>query len=79
MKRANPFKLVCQIAAMFRLTPAVRVLAWQMGVRQMVDAGQQRSEHLAIGHDAADRNSAEIHAMISALAPDQAEGEHRRP
>ena len=44
-----------------------------MGVRQVVDAGQERAEHLAVGDDAADRDAAEIDAVIAALAPDQPE------
>ena len=46
--------------------------ARQMRVRQVVDAGQQRAEHLAVGDDAADRDAAEIDAVIAALAADQA-------
>jgi hypothetical protein len=44
-----------------------------MGVRHVVDAGQQRAEHLAVGDDAAHRDAAEIDAVIAALAADQAE------
>jgi hypothetical protein len=43
-----------------------------VGVRHVVDAGQQRAEHLAVGHDAADRDAAEVDAVIAALAADQA-------
>jgi hypothetical protein len=39
---------------------------------QMVDAGQRRSEMLAVAGDAADRDTAETDAVISALAADQA-------
>ncbi len=38
----------------------------------MVDARQQRAEHLAIVDDAADRSAAEADAVIAALAADQA-------
>src|SRR3984957_8839317 len=39
--------------------------------RQMIDAGQQRAEMLAITDDAADRNAAKTDAVIAALAADQ--------
>ena len=45
--------------------------ARSVGVRHVVDAGQQRAEHLAVGDDAADRDAAEIDAVIAALAADQ--------
>jgi len=38
----------------------------------MIDAGQQRAEHLAVIDDAAHRGTAEADAMITALAADQA-------
>ena len=38
----------------------------------MIDAGQQRAEHLAVVDDAADRGAAEADAVIAALAADQA-------
>jgi hypothetical protein len=68
----DPLQLVRQFEAMLGLAPGEGVLAGQMGVRQMVDAGQQRAEHLAVGHDAAHRDAAEIDAVIAALAADQA-------
>src|SRR5580700_7988575 len=42
-----------------------------IGRRQMIDAGQQRAEMLAVTDDAADRNAAEADAVIAALAADQ--------
>ena len=55
-------------------SPRVKAFfARQMRVRHVVDAGQQRAEHLAVGDDAADRDAAEIDAVIAALAADQAE------
>ena len=39
----------------------------------MVDAGQQRAEHLAVVDDAADRGAAKADAVIAALAADQAD------
>ena len=50
---------------------ALRARSWVW--RQVVDAGQQRAEHLAVADDAADRDAAEIDAVIAALAADQAE------
>ncbi len=38
---------------------------------KVIDAGQQRSEHLAVVDDAADRGAAEADAVITALAADQ--------
>src|SRR5437762_5054970 len=42
-----------------------------IGVRQMIDAGEQRAEMLAVIDDAADRDAAEADAVIAALAPDE--------
>src|SRR5207302_2536831 len=42
-----------------------------IGVREVVDAGEQRAEMPAVVDDAADRNAAEADAVIAALAPDQ--------
>ena len=39
----------------------------------MVDAGQQRAEHLAVADDAADGGAAKADAVIAALAADQAD------
>src|SRR5262245_34689104 len=43
-----------------------------MGVRQVIDAGQQRSEQFALANDAADRGAAEADAVIATLASNQA-------
>jgi hypothetical protein len=37
----------------------------------MIDAGEKRTEELAVRADAADRHAAEARAIIAALAPDQ--------
>src|SRR5690606_39388601 len=58
---------------MLRNAPAEAVLLRQMRMRQMIDTGQKRAEHLAVGHDATDGDATEIDAMIAALAADQAE------
>ena len=42
-----------------------------MGVRHVIDAGEQAAEQLAVGDDAADRDAAEADAVIAALAADQ--------
>jgi len=39
---------------------------------QVIDAGQQRTEVLAVVDHAADRDAAEADAVVAALAPDQA-------
>ena len=43
-----------------------------VGRRQMVDAGQERAEHLAIRHDAADRNAAEADPVVAPRPADEA-------
>ncbi|MCY1238942.1 hypothetical protein D9M72_517030 [compost metagenome] len=58
---------------MFRFAAGKGVLRRQVRVRHVVDAGQKRAEHLAVGDDAADRDAAEVDAVIAALAADQAE------
>src|SRR5467141_2306426 len=58
--------------AIFRLVLGEGLFLPVIGVRQMIDAGQQRSEHLAVVDDAADRGPAEADAVIAALAADQA-------
>jgi hypothetical protein len=42
-----------------------------VGVRQVVDARQLRAEELAVVHHAADRDAAEAHAVVAALAADE--------
>src|SRR6266567_560457 len=56
----------------FRLALGKGLLLAIIGVRQVVDAAERRTEHLAIRHDAADRNAAEADAVIAALAADHA-------
>ncbi len=62
VQRHNPVQLVGQVRAMFGLALGIGVLRGQMGVRQVIDAAQQRAEDLAVVHDAADRDAAEVHA-----------------
>ena len=73
MQRHQTLKLVGEFDAVFRLALGVGVLGQIVRMRQVVDAGEQRAEHLAVGDDAADRHTAEIDAMIAALAADQPE------
>ena len=66
------FELVGEMRAPFRLALRVGLLAAIIGVRQVVDAGKQRAEELAVVDDAADRDAAEADAVIAALAADEA-------
>src|SRR3979409_2327818 len=60
------------MCAVFRLAPGEGLLLAVIGVGKVIDAGQQRSEHLAVVDDAADRRAAETDTVIAALAADQA-------
>ena len=66
-------KLVGELGAMLGLAAREGVAGEIVGVADVVDAGEQRAEHLAVADDAADRDAAEIDAVIAALAADQAE------
>jgi hypothetical protein len=65
------FQLVGEMRAVFRLALGEGLLVAVIGRGQVIDAGQQRSEHLAVVDDAADRSAAEADAVIAALAADQ--------
>ena len=56
---------------MFRLAVAVGVQRGKMGVGHVIDPAKKGAEHLAVVHDAADRDAAEVDAVIAAFAPDQ--------
>ncbi|MNL73578.1 hypothetical protein D3C87_1990570 [compost metagenome] len=58
--------------AVFRLALAEGLLLAVIGMGEMVDAGEQRAEELAVVRHAADGDAAEADAMIAALAADQA-------
>lgn len=73
MKRDDALEFGGEIGAVLGLAAAEGVFGWQMRVRKVIDARQQRAEHLAIGDDPANRNAAEVDAMIAALAADEAE------
>ena len=72
MQRDEALELVGEMRAPFGLAAREGVLLEVVGVRQVVDAGQHRAEHLAVGDDAADRDAAEADAVIAALAADEA-------
>ena len=71
MQIDHPLQLVGEMRAILRLALAEGLLVAVIGVRQMIDAGQQRAEHLAVVDNAADRGAAKADAMIAALAADQ--------
>ena len=71
MQVDHALQFVGEMRAVFRLALAEGLLLAVIGVRQMIDAGQQRAEHLAVVDDAADGSAAEADAVIAALAADQ--------
>ena len=72
VQRHETLEIVGKLGAMLGLAAAEGVAGEIVGVAKMVDAGEQRAEHLAVVGDAADRGAAEIDAVIAALAADQA-------
>ncbi len=72
MQRRDALEVVGEVGAPFRLALGEGLGVAVIGVRQVVDAGQQRAEVLAVVDDAADRDAAEADAVIAALAADQA-------
>ena len=72
MQRDDALEFVGEMRAPFRLALGEGLLLAVVGVRQMIDAGQQRAERLAVVDDAADRDAAEADAVIAALAADEA-------
>ena len=71
VQRDDALQFVGQMRAMFRL-PARHAVFRQMRMGQVVHPGQQAAEDAAVADDAAHRDAAEAHAVIPALAPDQA-------
>ena len=71
MQRDDALELVGEMRAPFRLADGEGLLGAVIGRRQMIDAGEQRAEQLAVVDDAADRDAAEADAVIAALAADQ--------
>ena len=72
MQRDDPFQILGQFRAVLRETATEGVAGRVVGVAQVVDAGQQRTELAAVADNPADRNPAEADPVIAALAPDQA-------
>ncbi len=72
MQRDDALELVGQMRAPFRLAAREGLLRPVVGMRQVIDAGQQAAEELAVGGDAAHRDAAEADAVIAALAADEA-------
>ena len=72
MERDDALKLVGQVGAPVRLALGEGLMLAAIGRRQMVDAGEKRSEEFPVIDDAADRNAAEADAVIAAFTADQA-------
>src|SRR5207248_2954744 len=65
-------EVVGELGAMLRLAASESVSGEVVGMADVVDAGEERTELLTVGDHAADGNAAEIDTMIAALAADQA-------
>ncbi len=72
MQADDALQLVGEMRAPFRLALGEGLMLARVGRGQMVDAGEQRAEELAVVDHAADADAAEADAVIAALAPDQA-------
>ncbi len=72
VQRRDPFEIIGEVRAPLGLALGEGLGVAVVGVRQMVDAGEQRPEELAVVDDAADRDAAEADPVIAALAADQA-------
>jgi len=68
VQRDDALELVGEMRAPLGLALAEGLVLAIVGRRQVVDAGEQRAEQLAVGDDAADRDAAEADAVIAALA-----------
>ncbi len=73
MERDEALQIVGKLRAMLRHAAREGVARKVVRVADVIDAGKQRAEMLAVGDDAADRDAAEIDAVIAALAADQAD------
>ena len=71
MQRHDALERVGEMRAPFRLALGEGLMLAVIGRGQMVDARQERAKELAVVDHAADRNAAEAHAVIGALAADQ--------
>jgi hypothetical protein len=72
VQRHDAFQLVSQMRTPFGLAAGEGLLFPVIGVGQVIDPCQQRTEELAVLDDAAHRDAAEADAVIAALAADQA-------
>ena len=72
MQRDDPLEFVGEVGAPFGLATREGLLGSVVGVRQVVDACQKRTEELAVVDDATHRDAAEADAVIAAFAADQA-------
>ena len=72
MQGDDALERVGEMAAPFRLALGEGLMLAVIGRWQMIDAGEERTEELAVVDHAADRNAAEADAVIAALAADQA-------
>ena len=72
MQIDQPFQFVGEMGAVFRLALGEGLLVAVVGVGEVIDPGQQRSEHLAVVDDAAHGGAAETDTVIAALTSDQA-------
>ena len=72
MQRHDALERIGEMGAPFRLALGEGLMLAVIGRGQMVDAGQERAEELAVVGHAADRDAAEADPVIAALAADQA-------
>ena len=72
MQGDDAFQFIGQVGAVFGFAHRIGVLVQVVRVRQVVHAGQQGAEGLAVAADAPHGNAAEAHAVITAFAADQA-------
>src|SRR5579872_6369657 len=68
----DPFEIVGKMRAPFRLAGREGLMLAAIGRREMIHSGQKRAEEFAVVDNTADRNAAKAHAVITALAADQA-------
>mmetsp|Transcript_6064 Transcript_6064/g.24216 ORF Transcript_6064/g.24216 Transcript_6064/m.24216 type:complete len:373 (+) Transcript_6064:1199-2317(+) len=71
VQRHEALQVVGKLGAVLGHADRERIARRVMRVADVVHAGQQAAEHLAVGHHAADRDAAEVHAVVAALAADE--------
>jgi TetR/AcrR family transcriptional regulator len=72
VQRDDALELVGELGAVLGQAAGEGVAGGIVRVPDVVDAGEQSAEHLAVGDDPADRDAAEVYAVIAALAADEA-------